>query len=87
MRNGALREPLRQEMNMLCFEMEAAGLMDHFPCLVRGICDYADSHKSKQWQGYAAMTAAAYAKELLSVTPVTETDISITTQEVLSNGK
>jgi hypothetical protein len=48
--------------------MEAAGLMDNFPCLViRGICDYADSHKNKQWQGYAAATAAAYAKELLSV--------------------
>ncbi|KAN0070408.1 vegetative incompatibility protein HET-E-1 [Elaphomyces granulatus] len=48
--------------------MEAAGLMDNFPCLViRGICDYADSHKNKQWQGYAAATAAAYAKELLTV--------------------
>jgi hypothetical protein len=48
--------------------MEAAGLMDNFPCVViRGICDYADSHKNKEWQGYAAATAAAYAKELLSV--------------------
>lgn len=50
----------------LCFEMEAAGLIDNFPCLViRGICDYCDSHKSKEWQEYAATTAAAYAKELL----------------------
>ncbi|KAJ5777337.1 hypothetical protein N7520_000583 [Penicillium odoratum] len=48
--------------------MEAAGLMDNFPCLViRGICDYSDSHKNKQWQDYAAATAAAYGKELLSV--------------------
>jgi hypothetical protein len=40
--------------------------MNHFPCLVvRGICDYSDSHKRKQWQGYAAMVAAAYAKDLL----------------------
>lgn len=55
----------------LCFEMEAAGLMNDFPCLViRGICDYADSHKNKRWQNYAAATAAAYAKELLRVTPV-----------------
>jgi hypothetical protein len=53
---------------MLCFEMEAAGLMNQLPCLViRGICDYSDSHKNKQWQGYAALTAAAYAKILLSV--------------------
>jgi hypothetical protein len=51
--------------------MEAAGLMNDFPCLViRGICDYADSHKNKEWQGYAATVAAAYAKELLLVVPV-----------------
>jgi len=41
--------------------------MDTFPCLVvRGICDYADSHKNKKWQPYAAATAAAFAKEFLS---------------------
>jgi nucleoside phosphorylase len=68
MRDGGTRERLRQELNVLCFEMEAAGLMDEFPCLViRGICDYADSHKHKQWQPYAAATAAAYAKELLLI--------------------
>ena len=50
----------------ICFEMEAAGLMNDFPCLViRGICDYADSHKNDRWQRYASATAAAYAKELL----------------------
>jgi nucleoside phosphorylase len=44
--------------------------MDLFPCLViRGICDYADSHENKVWQPYAAATAAAYAKELLLVIP------------------
>jgi len=52
--------------NALCFEMEAAGLMDVFPCLViRGICNYSDSHKNEDWQEYAAATAAAYARELL----------------------
>ncbi|KAI0965301.1 Pfs, NACHT and ankyrin domain protein [Xylaria arbuscula] len=55
----------------LCIEMEAAGLMNHFPCLVvRGICDYADSHKNDQWQPYASATAAAFGKELLSYVPV-----------------
>lgn len=40
--------------------------MDSFPCLViRGISDYADSHKNKIWQPYAAATAASYAKEFL----------------------
>ncbi|KAN0078645.1 Pfs, NACHT and WD domain protein [Elaphomyces granulatus] len=67
-KHGGTRDKLGQELGILCFEMEAAGLMDNFPCLViRGICDYADSHKNEQWQGYAAATAAAYAKELLSV--------------------
>jgi len=70
MRHGRARDRLRRELDILCFEMEAAGLMDSFPCLViRGICDYADSHKNKRWQPYAAATASAYAKELLSVIP------------------
>ncbi|KAI8648292.1 PNP-UDP-1 domain-containing protein [Fusarium keratoplasticum] len=70
MKHGRTRDQLAQELGVLCFEMEAAGLMDIFPCLVvRGICDYSDSHKNKQWQEYAAATAAAYAKELLSVIP------------------
>jgi len=68
MRHGVTREKLRQERDIMCFEMEAAGLMDNFPCLViRGICDYSDTHKNKNWQPYAAATAAAYAKELLEV--------------------
>jgi nucleoside phosphorylase len=47
--------------------------MNNFPCLViRGICDYADSHKNKQWQEYAAATAAAYAKEVLTVIPANQ---------------
>lgn len=66
-KDSQVRDKLAQEYDVLCFEMEAAGLMDNFPCLViRGICDYSDSHKNKQWQNYAAATAAGYAKELLS---------------------
>ncbi len=42
--------------------------MDDFPRVgIRGICDYADSYKTKQWQPYAATTAVAYAKELLQM--------------------
>ncbi|TDZ21498.1 hypothetical protein Cob_v005466 [Colletotrichum orbiculare MAFF 240422] len=66
MKDATIRDKLAAEKGVLCFEMEAAGLMNHFPCLViRGICDYSDSHKNKSWQGYAAMTAASYAKALL----------------------
>ncbi|EED20910.1 G-protein beta WD-40 repeats containing protein, putative [Talaromyces stipitatus ATCC 10500] len=69
-KDAVIRDRLAAEKDVLCFEMEVAGLMNHFPCLViRGICDYSDSHKNKEWQGYAAMAAAAYAKELLSRIP------------------
>lgn len=66
MKDALLRDKLAKEKNVLCFEMEAAGLMNEFPCLViRGICDYSDTHKNKEWQGYAAMAASAFAKDLL----------------------
>jgi nucleoside phosphorylase len=68
MKNSIVRDDLAERYGILCFETEAAGLMDHFPCLViRGICDYSDSHKNDLWQEYAAAVAAAYAKNLLSV--------------------
>lgn len=68
MKNAHVRDHLAQTEGVLCFEMEAAGLMDRFPCLViRGISDYSDTHKNDMWQGYAAATAAAFAKELLGV--------------------
>ncbi|CAM6004213.1 unnamed protein product [Sphagnum balticum] len=66
MKNGTIRDEIAKEEGVICFEMEAAGLMDNFPCLViRGIYNYADSHKNKIWQPYAAATAAAVAKVLL----------------------
>ncbi len=70
MRHEATRDRLRRELNVLYFEIKAAGLMDSFPCLIiRGICDYSDSHKNKHWQPYIAAIAAAYAKELFNITP------------------
>ena len=72
---------------MLCFEMEAAGLMNHFPCLViRGICDYSDSHKNKEWQGYAAMSAAAYAKDLLCRIAPNRVEAERKIGDILSSG-
>ncbi|KAL4984109.1 hypothetical protein BDW68DRAFT_180949 [Aspergillus falconensis] len=66
-KDAALRDEFaNSEMRPLCFEMEAAGLMNNLPCLViRGICDYADSHKNDVWHKYAALAAAAYGRELL----------------------
>ncbi|CAI6337850.1 unnamed protein product [Periconia digitata] len=73
-KDGPTRDKLSADLGgVLCFDMEAAGLMNEFPCLVvRGICDYADSHKNKSWQPYAAATAAAYAKGLLLLVQAAE---------------
>ena len=69
-KDAIARDRLIKEHDILCFEMEAAGLMNDFPCVViRGICDYSDSHKNDAWQGYAAVTAESYAKELLGIIP------------------
>ncbi|KAG9253568.1 nucleoside phosphorylase, partial [Emericellopsis atlantica] len=81
MRHALTRDAIRKKHGILCFDMEAAGLMNDFPCLVvRGICDYADTHKHKIWQRYAAATAAAYTKELLQVVLREEVQ---TTEEVV----
>ncbi|KAH7190158.1 hypothetical protein DER44DRAFT_844823 [Fusarium oxysporum] len=86
MKDALARDKLADSMDVLCFEMEAAGLMNHFPCLViRGICDYSDSHKSKEWQGFAAMMAAAYAKDLLRQIPPSKVEAEKPISEVLSS--
>lgn len=60
------RDRLAAQRHVFCFDRETAGLMNHFPCIViRGLCGYADTHSNDVWQGYAAMTAPAYAKDLL----------------------
>jgi hypothetical protein len=65
--------------------MEAAGVMDEYPCVVvRGICDYANSHKNKGWQNYAAATAAAYAKGLLYNVPAVNATSSVQSAEWFS---
>lgn len=78
MKSGTKRDEVAGRLEAICFEMEAAGVMTAFPCLpVRGICDYSDSHKTKEWQAYAAGTAAAYATELLGVLPVSTSQTRI----------
>jgi nucleoside phosphorylase len=59
-RSGAHRDKVAKEANVIAFEMEGAGVWYTFPCvIIKGVCDYADSHKNKLWQEYAAATAAA----------------------------
>lgn len=84
-KDALYRDALAEKWKVLCFEMEAAGLMNDFPCLVvRGICDYSDSHKNKEWQAYAAMAAAAYAKDLLYRIPLDGVKDEKRISEVLS---
>jgi nucleoside phosphorylase len=76
-KDAATRDQFGKIHKALCVETEAAGLMNDFPCLViRGISDYADSHKNDDWQNYAAAAAAAFAKELLLYIPGAEVDFA-----------
>lgn len=64
------RDRFAREYGILCCETQAAGVVDLLPCLVVcGVSSYADSHPSRQWEGYAATVAAAYAKEIVLALP------------------
>ncbi|KAI0405287.1 purine and uridine phosphorylase [Xylaria palmicola] len=66
LKNARKRDELRDKYNIIGLEMEAAGTMNRIPVgVVRGVCDYGDAHKNKEWQPYAAAMAAAYAKAIL----------------------
>ena len=74
--------------DVLCVEMEAAGIMNDFPCVViRGICDYADSRKNDEWQNYAAAVAAGCAMELLGYVLPSDVDGERPAKEILGNGE
>ncbi|RYO77226.1 hypothetical protein DL764_010229 [Monosporascus ibericus] len=65
MRNARQRNELRDKYNIIGLEMEAAGTMNRIPVgVIRGVCDYGDEQKNKDWQPYAAAMAAAHAKIL-----------------------
>ncbi|RKK29108.1 hypothetical protein BFJ66_g10310 [Fusarium oxysporum f. sp. cepae] len=60
------RDRLGERLGIAAFEMESAGLWEDLPCIVvKGVCDYADSHKNKEWQDFAAATSASVVKALL----------------------
>ena len=68
MKSGLHRDEIAKNEKVIGFEMEAAGVWDNCSCIiVKGVCDYADSHKSKAWQGYAAATGACAAKAFLEI--------------------
>lgn len=69
------RDKLRDEYGVRAIEMEASGLQsaawaqskDIF--VVRGICDYCDTHKNDIWQNYAAAVAAGFTQALIEAMP------------------
>ncbi|KLP03321.1 uncharacterized protein FFB20_02095 [Fusarium fujikuroi] len=66
MKSGQNRDDIARKLGVIAFEMESAGVWDSLPCLVvKGACDYADSHKAQATQNYAAATAAACNKAIL----------------------
>ncbi|KAH7030887.1 nucleoside phosphorylase domain-containing protein [Microdochium trichocladiopsis] len=66
MKSGLDRDRLAYAHQLIAFEMEGAGMWDELPCVVvKGVCDYADSHKDKVWQPFAAAAAAAATKAVL----------------------
>ncbi|KAF5555115.1 ankyrin repeat-containing protein [Fusarium mexicanum] len=73
-KSASHRDMWTSSHQIIGFEMEGAGAWDSFPTiLIKGVCDYADSHKNKNWQGYASASAAACLKAVLRRwTPVDE---------------
>jgi ankyrin repeat protein/nucleoside phosphorylase len=65
-KSGEHRDTIARENDIIAFEMEGAGVWEDLPCIIiKGVCDYADSHKNKIWQNYAAAAAASAAKAFL----------------------
>ncbi|KAG8355611.1 hypothetical protein FVEN_g6540 [Fusarium venenatum] len=70
LKNAKKRNELRDRYGLIGLEMEAAGTMNRIPVgVIRGVCDYGDQHKNKNWQPYAAAMAASYARALLDEIP------------------
>jgi nucleoside phosphorylase len=62
-KSAEYRDSIANENGVIGFDMEGAEIFDYFPSLIiKGVCDYADSHKNKTWQSYSAATAAACLK-------------------------
>ncbi|KAL2835972.1 hypothetical protein BJY01DRAFT_258807 [Aspergillus pseudoustus] len=66
LKSGEDRDRLARQHGLMAFEMEGAGMWEVVPCIViKGVCDYADSHKDKSWQDFAAATAASVTKAVI----------------------
>ncbi|KAJ4087127.1 hypothetical protein NW760_003035 [Fusarium oxysporum] len=79
LKNAQKRNELRDKYGIIGLEMEAAGTMNRIPVgVIRGVSDYGDRHKNKDWQPYAAAMAASYARALLDEIPLSDRTIDCT---------
>ncbi|KAL7755432.1 hypothetical protein ACKLNR_014530 [Fusarium oxysporum f. sp. zingiberi] len=79
LKNAQKRNELRDKYGIIGLEMEAAGTMNRIPVgVIRGVCDYGDRHKNKDWQPYAAAMAASYARALLDEIPSSDRTVDLT---------
>ncbi|PYH42576.1 5'-methylthioadenosine/S-adenosylhomocysteine nucleosidase family protein [Aspergillus saccharolyticus JOP 1030-1] len=70
MKKASERDEYAGKQGIICYEMEAVGIMETISCLtIRGISDYSDGHKNDDWHSYASLSAAVCAKELLKNIP------------------
>lgn len=86
MKNANMRDELATKYDIICYEMEAVGVMETTSCLtIRGISDYADGHKNDDWHSYASLSAAVCSKELLkiiSTQSISQCPMEITQEEL-----
>jgi nucleoside phosphorylase len=72
LRDAVVRDQVAARHGFLALDMESAGvgsscfLNDREWFVVRGIADYADSHRNERWRHYASLAAAGYVRALLA---------------------
>lgn len=76
LKDPKLRDQLRDQYGVGAVEMEASGIADASwvseaagYLIIRGTCDYCDADKNDDWQKYAALIAAAYARSVVEQLP------------------
>ena len=76
MKSATARDEIGRETGAIAVEMEGSGVAEvtwqatRGYLIVRGICDYANDAKNKEWQPYAATAAASFVKKMIESMPV-----------------
>ena len=85
MKSGTDRERLAEQDAIAAFEMEGSGVWEILPTIIiKAACDYADSHKSKKWQDYAAAVSAAGLKAVLEELKLSDHEPRVLESSVVS---